>query len=68
MSKVLRVTIFYLPIFALLALWELLGRFGLLDPTLFPSLGAVLKYREDAERVRDAGICELITAATKRAG
>ena len=45
-----------------------LGRKHLDEASVEASLGAVLKYREDAERVRDAGICELITAATKRAG
>lgn len=45
-----------------------LGRTRLDEAAVEATLGAVLKYREDAERVRAGGICELITAATKRAG
>ena len=32
------------------------------------TLGAAIKYREDADRVRDAGIAELARAAVERAG
>jgi NitT/TauT family transport system permease protein len=42
MSKALQVAVFYLPIFALIVLWEFVGRAGLLDPSIFPSLGNVL--------------------------
>jgi hypothetical protein len=42
MSKALRIAIFYLPIFVGLSLWELAARAGLLNPSLFPSLGDTL--------------------------
>jgi NitT/TauT family transport system permease protein len=42
MSSARRVVIFYMPIFAALALWELASLAGLLDPSLFPSLNDVL--------------------------
>lgn len=42
MSKILRVPIFYLPIFVGLILWELGSRSGLLNPALLPSLSDVL--------------------------
>ena len=38
-----------------------------LDETVVDrTLGSVLKYREDAERVRQAGIAELVRAALDR--
>jgi MoxR-like ATPase len=45
-----------------------LGRATLDEEGVERTLGTVLKYREDAERVRAAGICELVTAAAQRAG
>jgi NitT/TauT family transport system permease protein len=60
MSKALRIPIFYLPIFAALALWEAAGRAGLLDPSLFPSLGSVLtafvRLTEYGHLIENAGI------------
>ena len=45
-----------------------LGQARLDEAGVERTLGTVLKYREDAERVRAAGICELVTAAAQRAG
>jgi len=45
-----------------------LGRRDLDEAGVELTLGTVLKYREDAERVRAAGICELARAAAQRAG
>jgi NitT/TauT family transport system permease protein len=60
MTKALRATIFYLPIFALLALWEIAGSANLLDPSLFPSLGSVLaafvRLAEHGHLIESAGI------------
>jgi ABC-type nitrate/sulfonate/bicarbonate transport system permease component len=60
MSKPLRVAVFYLPIFAGLALWEIAALLGLLDPSLFPSLGDVLtafvRLTEHGHLVESAGI------------
>jgi len=60
MTRSLQVTIFYLPIFALLLLWVLVGKAGLLDPSLFPSLGAVLtafvRLIEHGHLIENAGI------------
>jgi ABC-type nitrate/sulfonate/bicarbonate transport system permease component len=60
MSKAMRIPIFYLPIFAALALWEAAGRAGLLDPSLFPSLGSVLtafvRLIEHGHLIENAGI------------
>jgi len=59
-SKALQVTVFYLPIFAALALWELAARAGLLDPTLFPSLSDVLtafvRLTEHGHLLQNAGV------------
>ncbi len=38
----------------------LLGRATLDEPSASATLGAVLKYREDQERVRAAGLGELV--------
>ena len=60
MSKPLQVTVFYLPIFALLLLWEIAGRAGLLDPSIFPSLGDVLtafvRLTEHGHLIENAGV------------
>ncbi len=45
-----------------------LGRTGLDPAAVDATLGTVLKYREDAQRVRAAGIDELVRAAVRRAG
>jgi MoxR-like ATPase len=45
-----------------------LGRRGLDERTVELTLGSVLKYREDAERVRNAGLGDLVRAAVQRAG
>ncbi len=45
-----------------------LGRSSIDEASVERTLGSVLKYREDLERVRRAGICELVTAAARRAG
>ena len=45
-----------------------LGRRGLDERTVELTLGSVLKYREDAERVRNAGVGDLVRAAVQRAG
>lgn len=42
MTKALRVSVFYMPIFVGLILWELAARTGLLNPALFPSLSETL--------------------------
>jgi hypothetical protein len=44
-----------------------LGRTALDEATADVTLGAVLKYREDAERVRAAGLAVLVEAAAGRA-
>jgi MoxR-like ATPase len=45
-----------------------LGRTSLDEVSVSRTLGAAVKYREDAERVRDAGMAELARAAVERAG
>ena len=45
-----------------------LGRATLDEATIEVTLGAVLKYREDAERVRGAGVADLARAAAARQG
>jgi len=45
-----------------------LGCAELDESTVERTLGAAVKYREDAERVRAAGIAELTRAAVARAG
>ena len=45
-----------------------LGRAELDEDTIDFTLGTVLKYREDAERVRTAGVADLARAATARGG
>jgi len=45
-----------------------LGRAELDEDTIDVTLGTVLKYREDAERVRTAGVADLARAATARGG
>jgi MoxR-like ATPase len=45
-----------------------LGRDALDEPSALATLGAVLKYREDIDRVRDAGVGDLVQAARARAG
>ena len=45
-----------------------LGRRDLDESGVELTLGTVLKYREDAERVRAASICELARSAAQRAG
>ena len=45
-----------------------LGRGGLDAEVVSATLGTVLKYREDAERVRRHGLDELVAAARTRAG
>jgi MoxR-like ATPase len=45
-----------------------LGRTELDDHTVDATLGTVLKYREDQERVRHAGIGDLVRAAVLRGG
>ncbi len=40
----------------------LLGRTTLDEPSAAATLGAVLKYREDQERVRASGLSELVAA------
>ena len=45
-----------------------LGRSSLDEATVVRTLGAAVKYREDAERVREAGVAELTRAAIERAG
>ena len=44
-----------------------LGRSSLDETTVARTLGTVLKYREDAERVREQGVAGLVTAAAQRA-
>ena len=60
MSKLLQVMVFYLPIFALLLLWETVNRAGLLDPSIFPSPGDVLvafvRLSEHGHLIANAGI------------
>jgi hypothetical protein len=43
-----------------------LGRQDLNEATVTNTLGTVLKYREDQERVRQAGIGELVQQAFER--
>jgi MoxR-like ATPase len=43
-----------------------LGRSSLDETTVARTLGTVVKYREDAERVRDQGVAGLVTAALAR--
>jgi MoxR-like ATPase len=45
-----------------------LGRSSLDERTVARTLGTVLKYREDAERVREQGVAGLVTEAVERAG
>ena len=45
-----------------------LGRTALDEATIDVTLGTVLKYREDAQRVRSAGIADLARAAAARHG
>jgi MoxR-like ATPase len=45
-----------------------LGRGGLDERSVAATLGTVLKYREDAERVQRHGLDELVSAARRRAG
>ena len=45
-----------------------LGQTGLDDRTVNATLGSVLKYREDQERVRHHGVGELVRAAIKESG
>ena len=45
-----------------------LGRSTLDEKTVEATLGAVLKYREDADRVHQHGVAELVRAAVLRAG
>jgi MoxR-like ATPase len=45
-----------------------LGRATLDEATIEVTLGAVVKYREDAERVRGAGVADLARAAAARQG
>ena len=47
---------------------EALGRRTLDEATVEVTLGTVLKYREDAERVRAAGVAGLVEAAVRRGG
>lgn len=60
MSKALRVLVFYMPIFAGLALWELAARTGLLDPSICPSLtdtlAAVVRLAEKGHLVENTWI------------
>jgi NitT/TauT family transport system permease protein len=42
LNKALRISIFYMPIFIGLILWELAARIGLLNPAIFPSLSDTL--------------------------
>ena len=44
-----------------------LGSTHLDERTVERTLGTVLKYREDAERVRDAGLAELVALAAATA-
>jgi hypothetical protein len=43
-----------------------LGQQKLSEATVIATLGTVLKYREDQDRVREGGIAELIRHATER--
>ena len=45
-----------------------LGRSSLDERTVARTLGTVLKYREDAVRVREQGVAGLVTEAVERAG
>jgi MoxR-like ATPase len=44
-----------------------LGRSSLDETTVARTLGTVVKYREDAERVREQGVAGLVTVAVERA-
>jgi MoxR-like ATPase len=46
----------------------LLGRRHLDEPAVDATLGTVLKYREDHERVRSSGLATLVDEATRRRG
>jgi hypothetical protein len=43
-----------------------LGRDDLTEATVAATLGSVLKYREDQERVRQSGIADLVRQAFER--
>jgi hypothetical protein len=45
-----------------------LGQEKLSDATVAATLGTVLKYREDQDRVREGGIADLVRHAVERAG
>jgi MoxR-like ATPase len=45
-----------------------LGRSELDESVVERTLGAAMKYREDQERVRGAGVAELVRAAVARSG
>jgi MoxR-like ATPase len=47
---------------------QILGASRLDEGVVSATLGSVLKYREDAERVRRTGLTELVRAAAERAG
>ncbi|MCU1345535.1 MAG: ATPase [Acidimicrobiia bacterium] len=46
----------------------LLGQTELTEPAMLATLGSVLKYREDAERLSGAGVAQLVQRAVARAG
>ncbi len=46
----------------------LLGRDHLDEQSVERTLGTILKYREDAERLREGGVRDLVEAAMRRAG
>lgn len=60
MTKALRISIFYLPIFVGLVLWELAARVGLLNPSIFPSLSetliALVRLTEKSHLFAHAGL------------
>ena len=45
-----------------------LGRTTIDDESVAATLGSVLKYREDAERVIELGLPEMVQAAVTRSG
>ena len=45
-----------------------LGRSHLDEKSVVATLGSVLKYREDADRLQQHGVAELVRAAVLRAG
>jgi NitT/TauT family transport system permease protein len=59
-TKTLRISIFYLPIFVGLVLWELAARVGLLNPSIFPSLSdtliALVRLTEKGHLFAHAGL------------